>query len=217
MYFNIHTHHSAQDTDYTVAVSSLYSDFALASSGRLCSLGLHPWYLENHVQLLQELKKYAGLANVLAIGECGLDKLCHTNWNLQLAVFREQIVLADTLCKPLIIHCVRASDELIKIVDEQRPTVPVIVHGFNNKGGIAEKLINNGMYLSFGAAILNHDSPAAHGLRNIPAEKFFLETDNADVAIGDIYRAAAALRNVTEEEVILQVQHNFTAVFNYQK
>ena len=158
-----------------------------------------------------------GLPNVLAIGECGLDKVCQTDWALQIAVFRCQIKLANELNKPLIIHCVRAFDEFLKIIDENPPAVPVIVHGFNKKGGISERLLEKGMYLSFGAAILNKESPAAGVLKLIRADKFFLETDDADIPIGDIYRATAAIREISEEAVILQVQQNFATVFKYNK
>ena len=163
------------------------------------------------------LTKLADLPNVLAIGECGLDKLCHTDCDLQVNVFKQQIGLANKLDKPLIVHCVRAFDELIKIIDGQPPSVPVVVHGFNKKGSIAEALIGRGIYLSFGAAILKNGSPAADALKQMPADRCFLETDNAEVPIYDIYRAAASIRQISEEAVILQVQQNFATVFKYSK
>ncbi len=157
------------------------------------------------------------LPNVLAIGECGLDKLCHTAWNLQVVVFKQQIELANKLNKPLIIHCVRAFDELLQVFEENPPIVPVIVHGFNKKDNIAERLVSAGMYISFGAAILKDSSPAALALKNMPADRFFLETDNADISIGDMYHAAAVIREIKEEAVILQVQQNFATVFKHSK
>ena len=164
-----------------------------------------------------ELELYAGLPNVLAIGECGLDKVCETDWNLQVAVFKRQITLANRMNKPLIIHCVRAFEELIKIIEEAKPTVPVVVHGFNKKSTVADRFIEHGMYLSFGAAILNRESPAAAALQRIPADQFFLETDNSDVPIGEMYKAAAEIRQIDEEAVILQMQQNFNTVFKYNK
>ena len=217
MYYNIHTHHLNKDAESTVSIRSLYGDFMQASSGVVCSLGLHPWYLEDHEQLLKELEQFAGLPNVLAIGECGLDKLCRTDWELQVSLFIRQIELANKLNKPLIIHCVRAFDELLSLLDKHTPAVPVIVHGFNKKNVIAEKLIARRMYLSFGTAITNGESPATQALKHIPADRFFLETDNAEVGIEDIYRAAAAIREITIEAVILQLQQNFTTVFKYSK
>ena len=216
MYYNIHTHHSNNDGD-TLSIRSLYSNFEQAASGVVCSLGLHPWHLAGYEELLEDLDQYAALPNVLAIGECGLDKVCDTEWGLQVAMFRKQIQLANKLGKPLIVHCVRAFDELLKIIGEVPLVVPVIVHGFNKKRNVAERMIAKGIYLSFGKAIMNEASPAAEVLKHIPADQFFLETDDADAEIGDIYRAAAAIRNISEEAVILQVQQNFNTVFKYKR
>jgi len=167
--------------------------------------------------LLRELEQFARLPNVLAIGECGLDRICQTDWDLQTDVFRRQIEVADNLSKPLVIHCVRAFDELIKIIDNQKPKIPVIIHGFNRKSDIAERLWGRGMYLSFGAAILRDGSPAADALKHAPADKFFLETDNADIPISDIYSVAATIREISREAVILHLQQNFATVFKYNK
>ena len=216
LFYNIHTHHSNEDGN-TLSVRSLYSDFDQAESGVVCSLGLHPWYLADYEKQFADLEQYAGLPNVLAIGECGLDRICDTSWDLQVAVFKQQMELANKLGKPLIVHCVRAFDELLKIIGEVPLVVPVIVHGFNKKRNVAERMIAKGIYLSFGEAIMNEASPAAEVLKHIPSNQFFLETDDADAEIGDIYRAAAAIRNISEEAVILQVQQNFNTVFKYKR
>ncbi len=180
-----------------------------------CSIGLHPWYLNDRAGLMDELQRYAALPNVLAIGECGLDKVCNTPWELQTLVFKQQIQIANTLGKPLIIHCVRAYDELLNILRSEKPSVPVIVHGFNKNERVADRLLSAGVYLSFGAAILNDLSPAAATLKQVPAEMFFLETDDAQIDITTVYKKAAAIRNISEEDIILQLQQNFNKVFNY--
>ena len=214
MFYNIHTH-QANDDEGTISIRNFYTDFARATSGVICSLGLHPWYLEHQQRLIDELQRYARLPNVLAIGECGLDKVCNSDWNLQLVAFHRQIKTANELRKPLIIHCVRAFDELLKVIEDSKPDVPVIIHGFNKKGDIAERLLARGIYLSFGAAILKKESPAAIALANAPVERFFLETDVAEVSISEIYEAAAATRDTTVEDIILQLQNNFEDVFKH--
>ncbi len=164
---------------------------------------------------MDELRRYATLPNVLAIGECGLDKICNTPWDVQLLAFNQQIQLATTLGKPLIIHCVRAFGEFLHILKTDEPTVPVIVHGFSRNARIASQLLDAGVYLSFGAAILNDTSPAATVLPQVPPEKFFLETDDATTPIAALYKKAAAIRNISEEGITLQLQQNFTKTFNY--
>jgi TatD DNase family protein len=45
-------------------------------------------------------------------------------------------------------------------------------------------------------------------------EKIFLETDDAEADIRDIYKSAARIKNIAEKEVVLQLEKNFLTVFN---
>lgn len=193
----------------------MYHAFEKASEGGLCSLGIHPWYVDaDFDNQLAQLEQYATLPNVVAIGECGLDKLTATPWHLQERAFRLQIQLANTLHKPLIIHCVRAYDEVLQMLKLEQVQVPVIFHGFNKNMLVAEGILKNGYYLSFGTALLNDQSPAIAAIQACPEDKFFLETDDKDIAIGQIYEKAADVRKTGKDALILQLQKNFQAVFN---
>lgn len=211
-YINIHTHNTG--TGAGLEIVSFYRDFDKAGTAAACSLGLHPWYIEagSWKAALERLRALAGEKNVLAIGECGLDKTTKTPWELQLEVFTAQIALAGQLQKPLIIHCVRAFEELLAVFRSDVPAVPVIVHGFNKKAAVAEKLLNAGFYLSFGKALLTNDT-ACETFSHMPAGRFFLETDDAAVDIAAIYKAAAALWKTSEETIISHAQNNFQKVF----
>lgn len=177
-------------------------------------MGLHPWYLDAKTldADIERLSLLAGRNNVLAIGECGLDKITETPWELQLRGFIAQIALANELGKPLIVHCVRAFEELLAVFREHTPQVPAIIHGFTKKVELAEKLLEAGFYLSFGKALLNN-STACDSFMRVPADRFFLETDGSDVDIADVYKAAAALRKTGEETIISHAQSNFQKVF----
>ena len=210
-YYNIHTHQTVSQAD-SLSVVNLYDNFADAATHHACSAGLHPWYLQDTDESVKQLKEIAALPQVIAIGECGLDKVCTTDWQLQLSIFSKQIALAAHLHKPLIIHCVRAWEEVLAMLQQNKPRVPVIFHGFN-KGNMATRLTNLGYYLSFGKALMNTDSPAVAALKQIPPTRFFLETDDAGIPISDIYQKAATLRQTEEDDVILQLQQNFKNVF----
>ncbi len=213
-YIDIHTHHLPSPINGNISVLNLYKDFEQAKKGVICSLGLHPWYLENWEKDFELLQEFAALPNVVAIGECGLDKLCKTDWHLQVTVFKKQIYLANSLDKPLVIHCVRAFPELIGVLQISPNESPVIIHGYNNKESTGQVLLDKGYYLSFGSAILKPDSPAAGFLAQIDADRFLLETDDSRVDIKEIYRSAALIRKCSEDELILQVEHNYKTVFN---
>lgn len=210
-YFNIHSHRPTAGAATTI--ENLYQHFDQMQQGRSYSIGLHPWHLHDHRHHLELLREHAQAPTVKAIGECGLDKLASAPMHVQEKVFIEHIELANALEKPMIIHCVQAHEEIMRLFDTHRPQVPVVFHGYNKRHTIAEKLIARGYRLSFGAAILNENSAAAQVLSIIPARYIFLETDDADTTIEDIYQAAARLRNTDAESLILQLTHNYNDVF----
>lgn len=210
-YINIHTHRARNDAGHEIV--SFYQDFDRVGD-TLCSAGLHPWYIRPGLweKDMEQLRLVVRKQNVLAIGECGLDKLTQTPWELQLEAFRAQIDLAHEVRKLLIIHCVRAFEELLHVFREKAPQVPVIIHGFHKKTALAEKLLAAGFYLSFGKALLTSDTARAAFLHT-PEDRFFLETDDGDISIAGIYKAAATVRKTSEETIILHAQNNFQKVF----
>lgn len=212
-YYNIHTHKPTGAPDVTELVN-VYQHFAAAMQYPACSVGLHPWYLHNPELQLNELSNIAVQPNVLAVGECGLDKVTNTNWELQLAMFRAQIDLATLLHKPLIIHSVRAYNEVTLELNAKRVAVPVIFHGFNKSEAVAQQLLGKGWHVSFGAALTGGHEQVVRALAAVPDDRFFLETDDADISIKEIYAAAARIRNCTADAIILQQQLNFKTVFN---
>jgi len=179
------------------------------------SYGLHPWHLEKETcqHQLNNLKIVAHEKRCLAIGECGLDKLCKVDFDLQEEVFIEQIKIANQINKPLIVHCVKAFNELINCLNLNDNKVPVIVHGFNNNENIARVLVNEGIYFSFGKALLGYESNAAKAIKNVGRKNFFLETDDADISIKYIYKKATELLGIDEEIIKQQLQSNFETVF----
>lgn len=210
---DIHTHNPEGNG---VSVLNLYGHFELAQNGMLCSIGIHPWYIDDNSfdSRFAEVRRFAILSNVVAIGECGLDKVTDTDWALQIKAFAAQILLANELQKPLVIHCVRAFDEVLGLLKEKQVQVPVVFHGFNKNVQVARRILDSGYYLSFGAALLEEQSPAVAALQECPENKFFLETDDADVNIIRIYEKVADIRKTETDALILQLQKNFHAVFN---
>ncbi|MBS1638068.1 MAG: TatD family hydrolase [Bacteroidetes bacterium] len=216
-YINIHSHKPVQNAGQ-VTVLNLSDHFEQVSLHPLVSIGLHPWYIsrENPQKVLSQIREYAIHPHVIAIGECGLDLLIDVPLLEQEFFFRDQILLAESLRKPLIIHCVKAFNELIRIKKEMDVTVPMIIHGFNNNAAIAGQLQQHGFYLSFGKALLKHHSPAISQITQWPAERLFLETDDADTDISRIFEAAAACRQTSPEALRQQIFKNFKHVFLHE-
>ena len=211
MFVNIHTHHQADTGQFFI--ENLYKDFEKVLSPGFYSAGLHPWYINTDWKTaFREIEKYAGEKNLIAIGECGLDRITQTSFALQQEVLRAHISLANDIGKPLIIHCVKAYDEVIIELKKQPNKVPVLFHGFNKKAAYLQKILNHGYYASFGEALLDERNAAV--FKTVPKERFFLETDDAATDIRDIYAAAAAAKDISAEALSLQLQKNLQTVFN---
>jgi len=209
-YINIHTHHPPQLDEW--AIQSLYNNFESLQKPGNYSIGLHPWHItENWKDEFATIHQLSTQTNVKAIGECGMDKLAETDFILQQEVFAQHIQLANQINKPLIIHCVKAYDEVLQQLKKSK--VPVVFHGFNKSEQLANQILKTGHYISFGQALLQeHIQQVAASL---PLQKIFLETDDAAIPIQTIYVLAAKVFSIDEDSLSLQLQENAAKVFNY--
>ncbi|WP_010254492.1 TatD family hydrolase [Myroides injenensis] len=209
MKIDIHTHH----IDKKVNDIAIINQYPLEANNTLpyFSVGIHPWYI-NEKRIEEELsfmEKHLKLNNCLAIGECGLDKKTQTPLDIQIKVFTEQLLLAEKYKKAVILHVVSAYQEIIAIKKELKLSIPLIVHGFNKNMQVAESLLKNGFYLSFGKALITY-SKLSEVFISIPSDRIFLETDNSlDITIDEVYQKALTLRPDIEQ----QIEKNFSSVF----
>lgn len=216
-FINIHTHNSLI-ADGVFAVENLMAHENLKPDNNTAdafTAGIHPWYLNEHNRKEQIgfIKTLAENSDVIAIGEAGFDKLRGPSIEIQRTTFREQAKIAEEAGKPLIIHCVRAWDELLISNKTLKPGKPWLVHGFRGKKELALQLVSRGMYLSFWFDfVLRPES--ADLLRFVPNDRIFLETDGADVSIIDIYRKVANDLAISLEELKRFIFDNFMNVFN---
>jgi len=215
-YTNIHSHHSAESR--VVSIKNIHSLKTTLSQPEYISIGIHPWYI-NEKKLNEEIdiiQKNAQNKNVLAIGECGLDKLIDTELSIQENIFKAQLEIAQQVQKPIIVHCVKAFDSLVRIKKAMNVNVPMIVHGFNNNEQIAKELIKNGFYLSFGKALLQENSNATKAIQLSSIDSIFLETDDADISIKAIFEVASKLLNIEEPLLVQHIYSNFKKVFKHE-
>lgn len=201
-FFDIHTHRARQSDDVLCIQSFSITDAGVdLPVDEPIAVGLHPWYASAE-HLEEDLRKLTGVAagaNVKMIGECGLDKLRGAPLVFQIGLLERQVALAENLGKPLILHCVRAFSELIAIKVQMRVSVPMIIHGFNKHVELGRQLLDKGFLLSFGAAVLKPDSAAAKLVQL--TDRFFLETDDANMDIEEIYSAVANLKKCCVEDI----------------
>jgi len=212
-YIDIHTH---RDRTNNFLIRNLFPEnMGNMRKDRFYSIGWHPWYLEPKLIEVQmsRVNSAANNACILAIGETGLDKLADAPMDLQINIFKRHSRIAEETGKPLIIHAVKAFEEIIRVKNEMHPNVPWILHGFNKKPEVAEMLINQGFMLSFGKALLDTVDPAFEVIKKIPADRFFLETDDSDADIVSIYEAAAKARDEDVVNLKRNLYNNFKTHF----
>ena len=111
MIADIHTHRP----DAVDAVISVNPWEFAPVPGLLYSVGIHPWHLHNatdaHFAMLEAI---ARRTDVVMIGECGIDKVRRASAiERQIEAVRLHAALSECVCKPLVLHCVRASTELL--------------------------------------------------------------------------------------------------------
>lgn len=202
---NIHSHHKSNDTSEEVVYNEFIQEFVSGAS--LYSVGLHPWHLEKIKLDLPKLR--AAAKEAVAIGETGFDRLIATPLERQWEVFEAHAALATELSLPLIIHCVKAFDQLQKAKKQGIIKTPAIVHGFNNKASILNDLLDMGFYISLGKAALLPNSNAAKAATQVPLNQLFIETDDApNEMLPSIYAQIASLRNISIEELATAMHEN---------
>ncbi|KAB2325178.1 TatD family deoxyribonuclease [Betaproteobacteria bacterium SCN1] len=182
-------------------------------SGCLPAWGLHPMYVAAHAQDdLDALRARIAAQRPVAVGEIGLDLFVRgLDVAAQEHFYAEQLKIARDHDLPVLLHCRKSSDLLLKHL--RRIRVPGgIAHAFNGSAQQAAAFIKLGFRLGFGGAFT---WPRAHHLRRLAAElpldAIVLETDSPDIppvwigrgrnAPGELPRIAAALARLRELDV----------------
>lgn len=212
-FLDVHSHHQTTNPN-VLRIQNCMVGVDDLRTGMLCSVGIHPWHIAPAPSLQYDVMESMISNNrVIGIGECGLDKHCKTNWNLQLEVFRYQIQLANENHKPLIIHSVRAYQEIIHELKAQKAQTPIVFHGFDKNITLAEQLLDKGYYLSLGAAIIHGNKDRL--IQHIPLDRLFLETDDKTTNIVDIFSYFCAARKIGMNRLKAQLIENLEHVFGY--
>lgn len=179
------------------------------------SVGIHPLFIaENWEADFKWVEEKSQLENCKALGECGLDKNAPFDFSLQEMIFQRHISLSERIGKPLIIHCVKSFSEIISLKKKFSPKQTWLIHGFRKKESLAQMLIQNGVKLSFGAALLRSES-LQNTVKNLRLSDFFLETDNnTHTRIEEIYQKTAQIRGISVQSLQQEMLQNFQALLH---
>ena len=161
-YVNIHTHHVGEGInipdvgDGKAWVEGEEKRKSVEGQEVFYSVGVHPMNLAGLGEnVFTGIEDTVLMEKVIAIGECGLDRRFPIFMKTQEEILDVQVGLAEELRNPLIIHCEKASSELIAVKKRTGSSVPWLIHGSNNNEQLLRLLLDHGFYLSVGADLMH--------------------------------------------------------------
>jgi TatD DNase family protein len=199
--------------------------------GCLPAWGLHPLYIHvHHERHLELLRERIETWRPVAVGEIGLDLFVPgLDQATQERFLVAQLRIAREYDLPVLLHCRRANDEVLKQLRKYRPRGG-IAHAFSGSRQQADAYIGLGFKLGFGGAFTWSRATRLQALaRELPLEAIVLETDSPDIPPawigkgrnepGELPRIAAVLarlRGITPEAVAEQTRLNACACLGIQ-
>ena len=157
-------------------------EFAERFENMYAAVGIHPHEAKTvTADTSQQLKKLAQHEKVVAIGETGLDY--HYNLSLhqdQGRVFAEHLKIAAELNLPVIIHCRKAFEETMEILQQHsRDLKGVVFHCFSGSPEQAKMVLDKGYYISFtGVVTFKNARIKQQAAKIVPLDRLMLETDS---------------------------------------
>ncbi len=151
-------------------------------------MGLHPTSVSGDWEAqLKTIKEelFSNKGEYIAVGEIGIDLY----WDKKLQaeqekVFREQLLWAIELKKPVAIHVRDSFDESLRIVEEvNHPDLTGVFHCFTGNLNQANRIQEfGGFYLGIGGVLTFKNSGLDSVLLNVPLSSMVLETDSPFLA-----------------------------------
>jgi TatD DNase family protein len=210
-YINIHGHRQASSIDEWVMMNLMAKEFPPDDiENGYYSIGFHPYNVDkaDEQETLDKVRLAVNHPRILAVGEIGLDKSIKAPLDKQFRIFEKQVEIAESANLPVVLHIVRAFNEMVEFMKTSQPVVPMIIHGYNGSAQMAEELVKAGFMISFGEAITREHSKIVEALQRVPVEKMFLESDEGDMDIREIYQFAALAKGVSVDHLRLQIFEN---------
>ena len=197
MYFDSHAHYDDErfdedreslrekGVDFIVNAAadmkSCHTSLALAEKYPFIysSVGVHPHDAKDLTDAdIEEMRKLAAHAKVVAIGEIGLDYYYDNSpREEQRKWFKVQLQLAKELDLPVIIHSREASQETFDMIMESGVKEGVI-HCFSGSYELAKEYVKRGFYLGIGGSLtFKNAKKTVEVVEGIDLDHLLIETD----------------------------------------
>ncbi|CAH0525017.1 TatD family hydrolase [Vibrio hippocampi] len=198
------------------------------------ALGIHPCFIESgsiSINALQsELHQQRNNKKWVAVGECGLDFYHNRDDEVQQKkLLIDQIHLANDYGKPVLLHCRKAHQDLIKILKQHRPLYGGIIHGFSGSYQQALDYINLGMHIGVGGVISYQRAKKTRAtIAKVPLDSIVIETDSPDMPLSGyqgqvnqpkrtklVLNHLIELRSEGEQTVTSTVERSTSGLFSF--
>ncbi len=159
---------------------------------------------------------------IIAVGEVGIDRKNHHKTNKQVEIFEKFIELSKEINKPLMVHSRKAEEEVINLL-EQHKAKKVIMHCFNGKKALWEKIKKNKWYCSIPTNCVKSEH-FQQLIAYMPITQLFAETDspflspfkdkrNEPAFVVETYKMIAKIKRMELKEVENSLWKNYQDVF----
>ncbi len=156
-----------------------------AQEGILASFGLHPWYVSERTDWwLDKLEALLAVLPGAGVGEIGLDHaMDKSTHGLQEEIFLYQLRLASRLNRPVSIHCRRAFERMIALLEKEGGVVLAgVIHAYSGPKELVPVLEKLGLYISFSGSITSEGNRrGVEAIRMVSANRLLIETDSPDM------------------------------------
>lgn len=129
----------------------------------------------------QKIVDAASHKKVVAIGECGLDFYYNNSErDAQLHAFRQQIKIAKSLDKPVIVHCRDAWQEALDILESEHEggKLKGVFHCFTGGPDLIPRISALDFYVSFsGIVTYKNAKEIQEAAKVVASDRFLVETD----------------------------------------
>ncbi|HOO83627.1 MAG TPA: TatD family hydrolase [Prolixibacteraceae bacterium] len=215
VYIDIHTHRAYAQKTGVLALQNITLSNQEMNLDKWLTAGWHPWYIQNtSLQKIKEsINHAAAVKNVVAIGECGIDRSIDTPVDTQAEVFKYHVEVAAEKQKPLIIHCVKAYSDINGLLKKTNFKLPVIFHAYNGNKIQTQQLLSLNAYFSIGNPISYSAKKLSNILSEVPLSRLFIETDDSTYSIENNYQEIADILKISLYDLKNQIEINFIKIF----
>ena len=213
-FINFHTHQAHKQDDLFIIHSYSFEQVSSINTQSYFSVGVHPWNAKQKINNLDDLDAFFKSEYCLFIGETGLDRCQGAKIEVQEHIFKIHITESEKRKMPLIIHCVKALADILRIRNESKAKMPWVIHDFNGNEEQIRNAIRANLFISLGPTYFKQqNSNISRCAHTIPIDRVFFETDDCpDIDIKDVYTKFAYDKGIELDKLCKQVNLNLKTI-----